>query len=110
MSLVRSAACAMATLLLLAGATVASSEDDPGEEQCLNVAVDHLATEFNVFVTLFGAIGVGVASPQPGKGLAFHVYVVPELCDIGVAPFTTLTSMLSENPIYESDDDFPLLP
>lgn len=110
MSIQRSAACVLATLLAV-GAALASAgtadDDQPGEEQCLNVAVDHLASELSIFVTLFGQVGVGVASPEPNDGLTVYVYVVPELCEVGVSPVTT---MLSENPIFTPEGGFPLAP
>jgi hypothetical protein len=101
----------LATLLLAGAASGPASAGDSGEEpapeQCLNVAVDHAATELAVFVTLFGAIGFGVSSPEPGDGLAFLVYVVPELCGGSIA---LLTTTVSENPVFRPQDSEPLLP
>lgn len=81
-----------AVLFLVAAVPAGASEGDtksttqdgsPGApEECLNVAVDRLAAGFDVFVSVFGVIGVGISSPKPDEGVTAIVYVVPEMCTV----------------------------
>ena len=56
------------------------------EEECVNVAVDRLASGPDAWVVLFGAVGAGASvGPVPvlfPDGLAVAAYVLPEECQV----------------------------
>lgn len=89
MSIPRLFVLVLVAVVTLGVAAPAAASDAPGSSakasnECVNIAVEYAAERLGVFVSLFGVVGVGVASPHPGDGIAFGVFFLPDVCAIGV--------------------------